>query len=166
MAIKMNMEVMELVYYFWQATSDRDKVGEEFIMSIADHELMQPVYTEQFTSESVRRALSAISNRERFSADHKCESRFWNNNMWAMEDMGLMEAMMAPLKVMSFKDPGLEGDYEVVTLPLHMDDFYLKGNTLYVNFFRIQADLMGGDELKMDGVEFGQWVAQTLKSAA
>ena len=96
MAIKMNMEVMELMFYFWQATTDREKVGEPFIMTIADHEQMKPIYTEEFQPESVRRALSAISNREIFSADHKCESRFWNNNMWAMEDMGLMEEMMAP----------------------------------------------------------------------
>ena len=165
MAIKMNMDIMELVFYFWQATSDRDKVGEAFIMSIAGHEAMKPVYSDEFTVESVRRALSAISNRERFSADHQCESRFWNNNMWAMEDMGLMEAMMAPLKVMNLNDIQVAGDYEVVIFPLHMDDYYLKGNTLYVNFFRLQADIMGGDELKMDGIEFKQWVESTLNAA-
>ena len=82
MAVKLNMEVMELMLYFWQATSDREKVGEPFIMSIADHALMKPVYTDEFHAESVRRALSAISNKEIFSGENKKESRFWNNTMW------------------------------------------------------------------------------------
>lgn len=165
MAIKMNMEVMELMFYFWQATTDREKVGEPFIMTIADHEQMQAIYTEEFQPESVRRALSAISNREIFSADHKCESRFWNNNMWAMEDMGLMEEMMAPLKVMNFDGLNVERDVNVVVLPMHMDEYLLKGDTLYVNFFRVQADMMGDGPLTMAGVEFKQWVEQTFNQA-
>ena len=165
MAIKMNMEVMELMFYFWQATTDREKVGEQFIMFFVDHKQMAPIYTDEFQPESVRRALSAISNREIFSAEHKCESRFWNNNMWAMEDVGLMEAMMAPLKVMNFDDLNVDGDFSVVVLPLHMEDFTIKGNALYVNFFRVQADMMGDDPLTMEGVEFKQWVEKTIKTA-
>ena len=76
MAIKMNMEVMELMFYYWQATSEREKVGEAYLMTIADHENMQKIYTDEFKSESVRRALSAITNREIFSAESKKESRF------------------------------------------------------------------------------------------
>ncbi len=164
MTIKMNMEVMELMYYFWQATSDREKVGEAFLTTIADHPLMQPVYTKEFHGESVRRALSAISNREIFSAEYKCESRFWNNNMWAMEDMGLMELMMSPLKVMGFEGVEAAADLEVIVLPLHMDEFYRQGNKLYVNFFRVQADMMGDGPLTMNGIEFKKWAVETLRA--
>ena len=158
MAIKLNMEVMELVFYYWQATSEREKVGEAFITTIADHAKMTPVYNEEFGAESVRRALSAISNKEIFSGENKKESRFWNNNMWAMEDMALMEAMMAPLKVMNLDDVKVKGDLEVVVLPLHMDEYYLQGNTLFINFFRVQADLMEEGPLKIGGVELKQWI--------
>ena len=162
MAIKVNMEVMELMFYFWQATSDREKVGEAFITTIADHELMKPIYTEEFKPESVRRALSAISNREIFSADHKQESRFWNNNMWAMEDMSLMEEMMAPLKVLNLDDMNSDGDQEVIILPLHMDESYRKGNCLYLNFFRVQADIYEDGPLKVGGVELKTWIGNSL----
>ena len=118
----------------WQATCDREKVSENFIMTVADHEKMKPIYTDDFTPESVRRAMSAITNKERFSGDNQKESRFWNNMMWAMEDMDLMELMMSPLKVKNLDDVKLNNDLEIVVLPMHMDEYYLKGNTLYLNF--------------------------------
>lgn len=160
MSIKFNMEVMELVYYYWEASSDGEKVHESFIMTVADHEKMQPIYTEEFTPESVRRAMSAITNKEKFTAENKQESRFWNNNMWAMEDMDLMELMMAPLKVMNLDDVRVNGDLEIVVLPMHMDEYYLIDNTLYLNFFRVQADIMGEEPLKVGGIELKQWIEQ------
>lgn len=163
MSIKFNMEVMELAYYYWQATSEGEKVGEAFIMTIADHEKMKPIYADEFTSESVRRALSAISNKEKFSAENQNESRFWNNNMWAMEDMDLMELMMSPLKVMNMDDVKVNGDLEIVVLPMHRDEYYLMDNTLYLNFFSVQADLMGEEPLKVGGVELKQWVEQVCR---
>ncbi len=162
MAIQLNMEVMELMLYYWQATSDREKVHESFLMTIAGHELMKPVYDEEFHTESVRRALSAVTNKERFTGDNQKESRFWNNTMWALEDMGLMEAMMAPLKVMNLDDIGVEGDLDVVILPLHVDTFYRKDNCLFINFFRIQADLITGGPLQIDGMELKQWIASKV----
>ena len=158
MAIKMNMEVMELMHYYWQATSEREKVGEAYIMTIADHEQMQKIYTDEFTSESVRRALSAISNREIFSAESKKESRFWNNNMWAMEDLGLMDAMMAPLKVMNLDEVKVDGELEVVILPMHMDTFYKQDGKLFINFFRVQADIMEDGPLKIENTDIKEWI--------
>ena len=73
--------------------------------------------------------------------------------------MGLMDAMMAPLKVMNLDDVQVEGDLEVVVLPLHIDEFYREGNRLYINFFRIQADLMEDGPLKVGGVELKEWIA-------
>ncbi|MCL6269185.1 hypothetical protein M3P05_04405 [Sansalvadorimonas sp. 2012CJ34-2] len=158
MAIKMNMEVMELMFYYWQATSEREKVGEAYLATIANNAEMEKIYTEEFTGESVRRALSAITNREIFSAESKKESRFWNNNMWAMEDMGLMEAMMAPLKVMNLDDVKVAGDLDVVILPMHMDTFYKKDGQLFINFFRIQADIIEGGPLKIEDTEIKAWI--------
>ena len=161
MAIKMNMEVMELMFYYWQATSEREKVGEAYLATIAGHTEMEKIYTDEFTAESVRRALSAITNREIFSAESKKESRFWNNNMWAMEDLGLMEAMMAPLKVMNLDDVKVSGDLEVVILPMHMDTFYKQDGQLFINFFRIQADIMEDGPLKIENTELKEWIEKT-----
>jgi len=34
--IKVNLDVVEAMLYYWQATSEKEKVGEPYILSIAD----------------------------------------------------------------------------------------------------------------------------------
>ena len=96
--IVLNLELLEGMLYFWQATKDKEKVGEAYIMSIAGKDAMKEVYDSEFGMESVRVVLSAISNRELLNSTNKKERRFWNNNMWMLEDMTLMQQMIAPLK--------------------------------------------------------------------
>ena len=38
--IVLNLEVLEGMLYFWQATKDKEKVGEAYIMSIAGKDAM------------------------------------------------------------------------------------------------------------------------------
>jgi len=54
-----------------------------------------------FNEESVRKVLSAIQNRELLSGASKEEKRFWNNNMWMMEDLELPKLMAKPIKVLN-----------------------------------------------------------------
>src|SRR5690606_21586499 len=107
-------------------------------------------YNSEFDAESVRKVLSAITNRERISHMTKSEGRFWSNNMWMMEDLTFTDRMAQPLKVLNvdsmvdeLKDlPGSAkyDDREVFFTPLHYDEYVIKGTKLVVIFFKVKPD--------------------------
>ncbi len=146
--IKVNLEAIEALLYFWQAVNDREAISELFIYDVAAMPSLALVYEEEFNEESVRRALSAIKNREIFSRSSKKEGRFYNNNLWMMEDVSYAHAMTAPLKKLNLDAlvPGLNSKFpntpheelEVLFSPLHTDEYLLQGNKLIVNFFRVK----------------------------
>ncbi len=122
---------------------------------------MAPLYDEEFTRESVRKLLSGISNREMFQWNKK-EGRFWNNNMWVFEEYGLMQSLLAKVKVLNLS--GLETaaqDLEVVIIPGHVEPFYRQGNTLTLNYFKLR---LGEDEetLLFDGEPLEAFIAAQL----
>ena len=152
-SIKINLELLESMLFFWKATGEKEKVGETFINSISDNENMKYIYDEEFDSESVRRALSAISNREIFSPKTKKEGRFWNNSMWMLEDPGLTDEMVKPLKMLNLdeiKDKVKSGKFsnvEIVVVPGHLDTIYIDKlkEKIIINFFKIRVDLNTGE---------------------
>ena len=114
-SIKINLEMIESMIYYWKATSEKQKVGEPFIIATVSSPLMKPLYGGDFTEESARKVLSAISNREIFKPETKAEGRFWNNQMWMMEDSGVMEAMTASVKTLNldYLVPALETEENI-----------------------------------------------------
>ncbi|MGI6685935.1 MAG: hypothetical protein ACOX47_10810 [Bacillota bacterium] len=142
-----NLEAIEAMLYYWHALKDREKVAEKFIYDIAEMPGLILAYDEEFDGESVRRVLSAIKNRETLSSRTKKEARFWNNNLWMMEDLGYTQEMVQPIKTLnldivseSIKDVGKDKDFEeleVIFVPLHFDDYRIKDNKLIINFFKI-----------------------------
>lgn len=146
-----NLEVIEAMLYYWQATSEREKVGEGYLNDIANMEPMKYIYDEEFNEESLRKALSAISNREIFSSKNKKEGRFWNNNMWMLEDLGYTDMMVKPLKTLNLnflvdKINELNNnkefkEIEVVFVPWHLDEYKIIDNKLIINFFRVKPSL-------------------------
>ncbi|KAB3536031.1 hypothetical protein F8154_04515 [Alkaliphilus pronyensis] len=149
--IKIKLDVIEGMLYYWQATSEREKVGEAYLNSQAQQPEMSYIYDNEFNSESVRRALSAISNREIFHSDNKKERVFWNNNMWMMEDLDYTKLMVAPLKTLNLdslvekinshnKNISHE-ELELIFLPSHTDEYKIIDNKLIINFFRVKPDL-------------------------
>lgn len=143
-----NLEAVEAMLYYWHALKDREKVAEKFIYDIAEMPGLTNAYDEEFDGESVRRTLSAIKNRERFSSRTKKEARFWNNNLWMMEDLGYTDAMVQPLKTLNLDDLAASiqelvqsknfDQLEVIFAPLHFDDYYIKENKLIINFFKVK----------------------------
>lgn len=147
-SIKVNLEAIEAMLYFWQAASEKENVAESFFYDVASMKGMQLVYDHNFNAESVRKVLSAIKNRELLSDATKAEKRFWNNNMWMMEDLEYTSMMAAPIKVLNL-DPMVElinertpdikhEELEVIFAPLHLDEYYIKDNALIINFFRVK----------------------------
>lgn len=151
--ISINFEVVEAMLYYWHALKDKEKVPEKFIYDIAEMPGLKDAYDEEFDGESVRRALSAIKNREVFTSRTKKEARFWNNNLWMMEDLNYTDAMVQPIKKLNLDDLSVAGhDVEVIFAPLHFDDYLVKGNKLIINFFKLipkkGTAFINEDELK------------------
>lgn len=171
--VNIKMDVIESMLYFWQATNDREKVGENYIYSIADREEMSSLYDEEFTRESVRLVLSAISNREILNSKSKKERKFWNNNMWMMEDLDYTDMMIKPLKVLNVDDSieklsAIETAYD--TLEVHFipglhEEYKIVDNKVFINFFRVKPDLYVDDKVTVGETLLKDYVVEKLEEA-
>lgn len=147
-SIKVNLNAVEAMLYFWQAVNDRENVSEMYIYDITTMPGFTLTYDSEFNEETVRRALSALKNREIFTSTNRKEGRFYNNNLWMMEDLEYTNSMVAPIKKLNLdslvsdlnsKYPNSKyGELEVIFSPLHLDEFILTENKLIINFFRVK----------------------------
>jgi len=171
--IKVNLESVEAMLYFWQAVNERENLSESYVYDIAAMPSLTIAYDSEFNEESVRRALSAIKNREIFSRNNQKEGRFYNNNLWMMEDLGYTNAMVMPIKRLNL-DSLLEclnskytnskyEELEVIFAPLHVDEYFISDNKLVVNFFRVKPDLMDENKTYIDEREIKQYVQDKLE---
>jgi len=118
-----------------------------FFNDVSEMKALKIAYEEDFDGESVRRALSAIKNREPITGNKK-ERKFWNNNMWMMEDLEYTQSMATPIKQLNIDGllPELQkinnkNDYEeveVIFSPLHSEEYIIVRNCLIINFFRVR----------------------------
>ena len=124
--------------------------------------------------ESVRVVLSAISNRELLNSTNKKERRFWNNNMWMLEDMTLMQQMIAPLKKLNLDNVAKEineskadfpyEEIEIVFFPGHMDANKIENNKLYLNFFLVKPDLFNEEVVLFEDKEVKDYIKNLILS--
>ncbi|WP_100065909.1 hypothetical protein [Miniphocaeibacter massiliensis] len=170
--IKNNLDIIESLLYFWQASSEGEKVGESYIIDISNFDDMKYLFNDQFDKESIRKVLSAISNRELISDGTKTEMRFWNNNMWMMEDLEFTNMMVKPLKTLhsdkfveDLNKISTKNDYEnieILFLPGHIDEYYIDGNKLIINFFKVTVDLFEEDKVTILGKDFDDYIEEKL----
>lgn len=170
--IRTNLDVVEAMLYYWQATSEKQKVGESYILSIADFPEMEYFYGEDFDKESVRKVLSAISNREMLNSESKKERKFWNNNMWMLEDLEFTNMMVKPVKMLNLNSliDKLNGisehkeyeQIEVIFVPGHLDDYIIDGNKLIINFFKVMPDLYEEDKVTIGEQDFNDYIEDKL----
>lgn len=172
MKININTEVVEMMIFFWSSVAEKEKVAEPYIISVAERPEMKLVYDDEFKEEGVRSVLSAISNRELLNGGSKRDKRFWNNNMWMMEDLGVMEAMIAPMKQLNLQEDeanlSTKSGYDevnVIFVPGTTDFFKVVGNNLVVNFFKIAVDIFGGTgEVTFDGKTLKEAIEEKIKT--
>ncbi len=161
--IKTNVDALEMMIFYWESVADKDKMADEYFISIADKPEMSVLYCDDFSKDSVRKVLSAISNRERLNDKTQKEARFWNNNMWILEDLEVMRNMIAPIKTLNLSELDDKGDggkfNEVVFIPGHEDECYMKDNKLYINFFKLMPDFMNPKEVKIDGKDLKSYIS-------
>lgn len=140
MKININTEVVEMMIFFWSSVAEKEKVAEPYIISVAERPEMKLIYDDEFKEEGVRSVLSAISNRELLNGGSKKDKRFWNNNMWMMEDLGVMQAMIDPMKQLNLQEDEGElstksgfDEVNVIFVPGTTDFFKVVDNNLVVN---------------------------------
>jgi len=170
--IKINLDVVEAMLYYWQATSEKEKVGESYILSIGDFPEMEYLYGEGFDKESVRKVLSAISNREVLNSESKKDRKYWNNNMWMLEDLEFTNMMVTPLKTLNLNNlmdklnainEAFEYEQiEVIFVPGHLDEYVIDENKLVVNFFRVMPDLYEEGKITIAGKDLKDYLEEKL----
>lgn len=169
--IKLNLEAVEAMLYYWQAASEKENISENFFYDVSDMPALSVAYDDEFNGESVRRALSAIKNREPFDGNKK-EKKFWNNNMWMMEDLEYTNMMAAPLKKLNLDSlasvlkncNGTEKyeEIEVIFSPLHSDEYIISDNKLIINFFRIKPSDID-DRIFIGNVELMDYIEDKIR---
>lgn len=165
MNIKINTEVLELFIYYWQATADREKVSDIFLTELASRKELKVLFNEEFTSDSIRKVLSSITNREILSVKTKTEGRFWNNNMWMLEDLGITMGMMTPIKQLNGEqfEKLVDKDLTINFIPGHLETYYWAGAQLFINFFKLVTDFETGD-VKIEGKSLEEYIVELLKN--
>lgn len=172
MKININTEVVEMMIFFWSSVAEKEKVAEPYIISVAERPEMKLIYDDEFKEEGVRSVLSAISNRELLNGGSKKDKRFWNNNMWMMEDLGVMQAMIDPMKQLNLQEDEGElstksgfDEVNVIFVPGTTDFFKVVDNNLVVNFFKIAIDIFGGTgEVTFDGKSLKDAIEEKIKT--
>lgn len=172
MKININTEVVEMMIFFWSSVAEKEKVAEPYIISVAERPEMKLIYDDEFKEEGVRSVLSAISNRELLNGGSKKDKRFWNNNMWMMEDLGVMQAMIDPMKQLNLQEDEGElstksgfDEVNVIFVPGTTDFFKVVDNNLVVNFFKISIDIFGGTgEVTFDGKSLKDAIEEKIKT--
>ena len=167
--IKTNFDTVEMMLFIWQSIAEREKVVDSFFIDVANKKEMKYLYGEDFNEESVRKVLSAISNREMLNNASKKERKFWNTNMWMLEDLENMNNMVRPVKTLNLDDvkEKLAGDtkfeeLEVIFIPGHEDEYYIDENKLIINFFRLMVDFMDTTKVNISGKPLKEYIEEKL----
>ena len=169
--IRVNLEAMEALMYFWEATRGREKVNEKFINALAALSPMPSIYDETFSAETVRKVLSAITNREPLAPSSRPEGRFFNNNLWMLEDLALPREIMSCIKVLNLDtlavrlstDLDVDREITVYFAPLHLEPVYCLKGSVVLNFFLLQPDYAGG--LAFSGEDLFSSVENIVRSS-
>ncbi len=158
--MKTNLKALETMLFIWATLRDKEKVSDMILVDLANSDEMKAAYDDEFTTESVRKVLSAISNKELINSPVKKESRFWNYNMWMLEDADMTELMLSPIKTLNLDD--IEMDTEVVFFPGHMDLYKVMDGKLYINFFLLKVDIFGDNSVSIDGKTIKEFIKEKV----
>ncbi|TJX15235.1 hypothetical protein E9840_04025 [Tissierella creatinini] len=160
-------DVLELFLYMWDSIAQRQKISESILFEVADHKDMKYLYDDDFSKDSLRKVLSAISNRELLNNITKKESRFWSNNMWMLEDMEFTNSMIKPVKQLNLddlRDKLSKDEYEVIFIPGHIDEYYIDGNKLVINYFKIMTDMFDNTPARIGDKPLKEYIEEKLLS--
>lgn len=159
--MKIGFELIEMMSFFWEQVASKEKIQDAYLIEMAEKAEMKPVYCEDFTQDSFRKVLSAISNKELLSAPTKAESRFWNLNMWMLEDLDNMRTMLDKVKKLNLDD--VKSDKNLIFIPGHLEECYEDDKNVYLNFYKIFVNPINPEEASISGVPFETFVRSKLQ---
>ncbi len=167
--IKINLNALETMLFIWSSLRDREKISDTMLIDLANSPEMAAVVEEDFDQNSVRMVLSAISNHEMMNGATKKELRFWNYNMWMLEDAEMTNLMLAPVKTLNLDN--LEGDFsnvpyddvEIIFFAGHMTDYKMIDNKLFINFFKLKVDIYGESDVTIDDMPISDYIVCLLQ---
>lgn len=168
--IKVNTKALESMLFIWASIKDREKISEAFLEDLAGTPEMKGAMQENFNERSVQKVLSAISNRERLNSPTKEESRFWNYNMWMLEDPAMTQMMLGPIKRLNVDEAkeqvGADFPYESVEVIFYPGQFEVSqqvGNQLFINFFTVKTDMMDETKVTIEGTPLKDFVLEKIR---
>lgn len=160
-SMKIGFELIEMMSFFWEQVAAREKIQDAYLVEMAEKPEMKRVYCDDFTQDSFRKVLSAISNKELLSAPTKAESRFWNLNMWMLEDLDNMRAMLDKVKKLNLDD--VKTNKNLIFIPGHLDESYEDDQNVYLNFYKIFVNPVRSEEATISGIPFETYVRNKLQ---
>ena len=166
MNIRKDLEALEAMLVYWNMVLDREKVSDMYISDLAGMPQFSAIFDGEFGPEQFRRVLSAVSNRELLNGMVPKEARFWNNNLYILEDREQLARMTEPLKALAAGDLAEGSGDRTITVsfvPMTTEEYLVKDDTLYVNFFRIMASPWEPG-LTIGGTELTTWLKEKIST--
>ena len=83
--------------------------------------------------------------------------------MWMTEDLGVVNMMVEPIKKLNLD--GIDADKTLIFVPGHLEEKYIDGDTIVVNFFKISVDIFGGPgAVTVNGKDFKDYIVDLVKA--
>lgn len=90
--------------------------------------------------------------------------------MWMLEDLGNMNNMIKPIKTLNLdyiKEKYI-GDtkfdeIEVIFIPGNEEEYYIDGNKLVINFFRLMVDFMDETKVNISGKPLNEYIEDKIQ---
>ncbi|HPX69179.1 MAG TPA: hypothetical protein PKU88_07610 [Bacillota bacterium] len=137
--IKINLNGLEIMVFFWNSLMSREKVSESFLNDLCSMQEFSYIYNEDFNNESLRRALSALNNKEPFSGN-KPERKYYSNSLMIMEYIDEVQPAINAIKKLNLNSIAEKAkeDVEVVVVPGLSKGIEKTDNKLIVDFFGLK----------------------------
>ncbi len=137
--IKTNLNGLEITLFFWNSMMAKEKVNESFLNDLSSMREFSYIYNEDFNSESLRRVLSALNNKEPFSGN-KAERKYYSNNLMILEYIDEVQPTIDAIKRLNLNKLGesTEEDMEIIIVPATVGGIQKIGNILLVDFFSLK----------------------------
>ncbi|HNR05196.1 MAG TPA: hypothetical protein PKI50_11660 [Bacillota bacterium] len=137
--IKINLNGLEIMVFFWNSLMSREKVSESFLNDLCSMQEFSYIYNEDFNNESLRRLLSALNNKEPFSGN-KPERKYYSNSLMIMEYIDEVQPAINAIKKLNLNSIAEKAkeDVEVVVVPGLSKGIEKTDNKLIVDFFSLK----------------------------
>ncbi|HNU79919.1 MAG TPA: hypothetical protein PKG58_04145 [Bacillota bacterium] len=137
--IKINLNGLEIMVFFWNSLMSREKVSESFLNDLCSMQEFSYIYNEDFNNESLRRVLSALNNKEPFSGN-KPERKYYSNSLMIMEYIDEVQPAINAIKKLNLNSIAEKAkeDVEVVVVPGLSKGIEKTDNKLIVDFFGLK----------------------------